>query len=113
MKRILLLQRQPPGPCSREALDAALVAGVFEQSVSVLFRDAGVRQLVASEENVSSGVLDLVKSLPEYGIEALFACPDSLDQHGFLPADLIMSVRILSREEQRALIAQQDSVIND
>ena len=51
-KRILFLLRQPPYQSSRaiEAIESILVAGVFEQDVSVLFKDDGVWQLIKDQD---------------------------------------------------------------
>ena len=51
-KRLLFLLRQAPyaGSNALEALEAALVAGVFDQNVSVLFKDDGVWQLAKDQD---------------------------------------------------------------
>jgi tRNA 2-thiouridine synthesizing protein C len=117
-KRILFLLRQPPYASSHavEALETILVAGVFEQDVSVLFKDDGVWQLVKNQDGAELGtrtVANIVQALPEYDVSQLFVCDASLAQRGLSAGDLIVPVVPLARGEQMALIAAQDAVVND
>lgn len=117
-KRILFLLRQPPYATSHalEALETVLVAGVFDQAVSVLFRDDGVWQLVRDQDG---GALDtrtvgkVVQALPAYEVEALFACAESLARRGLRESDLVVPVTVLDDAGQRELLAGQDAVVND
>jgi tRNA 2-thiouridine synthesizing protein C len=117
-KRILFLLRQPPYSTSHalEALEAILVAGVFEQDVSVLFKDDGIWQLITEQDGVELGtrtVSKVLQALPEYEVSKLFVCADSLARHGLGPSDLVLPVASLTLAEQSALIKAQDAVVND
>jgi tRNA 2-thiouridine synthesizing protein C len=117
-KRILFLMRHPPSATSHalEALEAALVAGVFDQHVSVLFADDGVWQLLADQDGVAlqtRTVSRVVSVLPEYGIESLYVCRESLQRHGLSESDLVLRVQVLGKTEQQALIAGHGVVLND
>jgi tRNA 2-thiouridine synthesizing protein C len=117
-KRILFLLRHAPYATSNalEALEAALVAGVFDQRVSVLFADEGVWQLLVDQNGDSLStrtVSRVVSVLPEYEIDAVYACRDSLERHGLTSDDLVLPVRILDFAEQQALIGRHDAVLND
>ncbi len=117
-KKILFIQRQPPGLAAREALESALTAGVFEQQVAVLFRDHGVLQLSvpageAEEESSELTLAEAVAALPDYGIDSVFACTRSLRAHGLADAALILPARPLDLHAQAALIAGQDMVLTD
>ena len=117
-KRILYLLRQPPYGSSHavEALESALVSGVFEQTVSVLFKDDGVWQLVDAQDGALIGtrtVGKMLKALPEYEISQLFACGRSLKERNLSPADLVLPVKVLTPPEQGELLADQDAVLND
>ena len=117
-RRILLLLRQPPYGSSHalEALETALVAGVFEQQVSVLFQGDGVWQLVDDQDGAALGrrtVGKVVKALPQYDITALFACAEALAARGLTAADLVLEVGMIDAAAQQALIADQDAVVND
>ena len=110
-KRLLGLHRRPPGPEAREALDALLVAAVFDQQVTLLFREQGVRQLVAAE--ISEEMAETVCSLPDYGIAAIHVCEEAMRAAGLSPDGLRVPVQMLSPAEQTALLAQQDMVLCD
>lgn len=115
-KRVLFILRQTPGIAAREALDTALVAGVFDQRVSMLFRDDGVRQLldaVSGEETEAQALADAIRSLPDYGIENLFVCTESLQRADLAVDQLIVPAEPLSLTRQQALISSQDMVLND
>ncbi len=115
-KRVLFILRQTPGIAAREALDTALVAGVFEQQVSMLFKDEGVRQLLGVPDDDAPGAQGLseaIRSLPEYGIENLFVCAESLASTGVTVDQLIIPAQPLSLDEQTALLEAQDMVLND
>ncbi len=117
-KHILYLLRKSPYSNSNavEALDSALVAGVFEQNVSVLFKDDGVWQLLDGQRGAAierRTIGNVMQALPQYDIEQLFACEASLAERGLQLEDLALTVKPLSLDEQRKLIARQDAVVND
>jgi len=117
-KRILFLLRQPPYGSSHalEALETILVAGVFDQQVSVLFRGDGVWQLLAEQDGAlvqRRTVARVARALPQYDVTALYACAASLQARGLTPEDLSIPVSLLSYAEQQALIQAQQVVVND
>jgi tRNA 2-thiouridine synthesizing protein C len=117
-KRILFLLRQPPYGTSHalEALEAVLVAGVFDQAVSALFSGDGVWQLVDRQDGAAVDrrtVGKLVQALPQYDVTGLYACARSLAERGLAPDDLTVPVQVLDDDGQRALLAAQDAVVND
>jgi len=117
-KRLLFLLRQPPYATSHalEALESVLVAGVFDQRVSVLFRDDGVWQLLTDQDGSAlhaRTIGKVVQALPEYDVNALYVCADSLTARRLELADLVLPVTPLDGAGQRALLAAQDAVVND
>jgi len=78
-RRILFLLRHPPYGSSHalEALETVLVAGVFDQQVSVLFSGDGVWQLVDDQDGGAVGrrtVGKIIKALPQYDVPAPTPC---------------------------------------
>lgn len=117
-KRLLFLLRQPPYGTSHalEALESVLVAGVFEQQVSVLFRDDGVWQLVDGQAGEALGtrtVGKVVQALPQYEIDDIYVCAASLASRGIGPKDLVLAAQPLDLPAQQLLIARQQVVVND
>ncbi|HEX7034616.1 MAG TPA: sulfurtransferase complex subunit TusC [Pseudomonadales bacterium] len=117
-KHILFLLRQPPYATSHalEALEAVLVAGVFDQVVSVLFSGDGVWQLVDGQDGAPLGqrtVAKVAQALPQYDVTNLYVCARSLEQRGLDVGDLALPVQVLDAVEQRTLIAAQHAVVND
>jgi tRNA 2-thiouridine synthesizing protein C len=117
-KRILFLLRQFPYGSSHavEALEAVLVAGVFEQAVSVLFKDDGVWQLIEDQDGDELGVRTVGKvlqSLPEYEVSKLYVCEASLALRGLELDDLVLPATLIPLADQARLLAEQDAVVND
>tara|TARA_A100001037_G_scaffold184503_1_gene165387 strand:- start:30307 stop:30669 length:363 start_codon:yes stop_codon:yes gene_type:complete len=117
-KRILFLLRHSPYGSNRavEAAESALVAGVFEQEVSVLFKDDGVWQLVSAQDGHALGTRTVGKvlgALPEYDVERLFVCESSLEARRLSAADLVLDAQPLGDAEQQALLARQHVVVSD
>ncbi len=116
-KRILFLLTQAPYSSTRalETLESVLVAGVFDQEVSVLFKGAGLYQLLDGQDGSAVGqrtVGKVVRALPEYDVEHLYVCRDSMERLGLRPADLCLPVEILDSSEQQDLIAGQHAVVS-
>lgn len=117
-RNILFLLRQAPYASGHalEALEAILVAGVFEQHVSVLFRDEGVWQLLEGQDGAALAqrtVGKVARALPQYDVTELFVCARSLQERGLDAADLVLPVALLDAAGQRELMARQDAVVND
>ncbi len=114
-KRILFLLNQPPYGSSHaaEAIEAILVAGVFDQQVSVLFTGAGLYQLLSEQDGSAVGgrtVGKMLGAVPEYGVTDLYACRPSAERLNLGDANLCLPVTWLDYDEQRRLISRQDIV---
>ncbi|MGE0622576.1 MAG: DsrE family protein [Pseudomonadales bacterium] len=120
MKTILYLHRRPPKELvnSLEALQAAVVSSIFEQQVSLLFRDEGVRLLFAdglegaAEEHIESWKSSIAEA-EDYGITRIYACQASLESRKLQASRLAARVQVISEPEQTQLIASQDVVVSD
>ncbi|KAB0549741.1 sulfurtransferase complex subunit TusC [Pseudomonas argentinensis] len=111
---LLIISRQAPwsGPGAREALDIALAGGAFELPVGMLFLDDGVLQLAVGQTPEAVQQKDLtanLQALPMFGVEALYACAQSLALRGLRETSL--DVERLDSDGLRALIDRYDQVI--
>lgn len=116
-KRILFLLTRAPYASARalETLESVLVAGVFEQQVSVLFKGAGVHQLLKGQKGSAVGqrtVGKVLAALPEYEVERIFVCEPSMQRLGLEESDFCVSVQRVDEIGQRDLIAGQDAVMS-
>jgi tRNA 2-thiouridine synthesizing protein C len=116
--KFLYLLRRPPylGSMAAETIDSILVAGVFDQQVSVLFKDDGVLQLLKDQQGQLLGhrsVNRMLTALPEYDIDDLFVCARSLELRKLRLDQLAFPVQILDDAGQQALIAAAHVVMND
>ena len=96
-----------------EGLEAILVSGAFEQQPKLLFRDAGVLQLLADQHANRIGVRSLGKGLQglkHYEVTEYFACKDSLHHYNLSHQKLAIPVTTLTPKEMRNLIATQTVV---
>lgn len=114
-KRILFLLNRAPYSSSYvlEALESVLVAAVFDQRVSLLFKGAGLQQLRKGQDGAALGqrtVEKVLGALPGYGVERLFACRPSAQRLGLLDEELCLPVVWLDCAGQRRLINDQDIV---
>lgn len=120
MKNILYLYRRHPAELvySLETLQAAVISSIFEQKVSLLFRDEGVRQLTS---DASQGRLadqfelwrTTLAEVDAYGIKEVYACQRSMEVRHLLVGQLIVPVAAISEPEQTKLIARHDVVVSD
>ena len=114
-KRILFLLNRSPygGSYALEAIESILVAGVFDQEVSVLFTGDGLYQLLPEQDGSALGgrtVGKVLGALPEYGVADLFACRPSAERLGLADASLCLPVTWLDYAEQKRLISRQNIV---
>ena len=113
-KILFLLNRAPYGSSyALEALESVLVAAAFEQRVSLLFKGAGLHQLLAGQDGAAIGqrtVGKVLSALPGYGVERCFACRPSAERLGLAERDFCLPVKWLDYEGQRRLIDDQDIV---
>ncbi len=114
-KSILLLIRTSPyqGAAFGEALDALLVAAAFEQRCSLMLIDDAVYALLPDQDGVILGVRTpgkMLIALPDYEVENLYVCAQSLAQRHLSDTTTVVSVQHISPHDQAELIARHDVV---
>lgn len=115
-KSFLLICRQPPygNTRAREALDVALTAATFDQSVSMLFLGDGVLQLLRDQQpaDIAQKALDKqLAALPLYDIETIYVEAAALSVRGLDVADLALPVQVLTPEQIAQQIGSHDIVL--
>lgn len=84
---------------SKEALDAALIFGSYEQPTSLFFQGEGVRQLLKHQDIQSIKVKDYLKTMSAlefYDIENIYVCQTSLNERGLAEDFHLENVQVLS-----------------
>ncbi|MGF1613282.1 MAG: sulfurtransferase complex subunit TusC [Gammaproteobacteria bacterium] len=117
VKKFLYVNRRAPygSIYALESLEVVLIGAAFEQDVSLLFLDDGVFQLKKGQDTAASDMKNFsptYRALEMYDVEKLYADKESLEQRGLTEDDLIVPVEILSSEEIKDLMAQQDVVLS-
>lgn len=116
MKHILVVIRSAPygSTLAKDAIESALTAAVFGQTVSVLLMSDGVFNALRSQVAKGSGFKDtsaMLQSLPLYEIENIYLCKESLFSRGFGPADCVIGTPI-NIADIKSLIATHDVVLS-
>ena len=108
-----------------ESLEVVLIAAAFDQDVSLAFIDDGVYQIVEGQNTDGIGMKNFSKTfhaLGDYDINKLYVSAESLAERGLTAEDLMPlvyededddwaekpSVKIVSNEELKAVMSEQD-----
>lgn len=115
-KKLLVIVRRAPyaGTLAYEALEAVLVAGVFEQDVTVVFMDDGVYQLLRDQNANAIGMRNVgrgLRALETYDVKQIYVDNESLAARGLRPEDIEIAAAPLDVGRIRALISAHDAVI--
>ena len=117
MKRFMFVNRRAPHGTvyALEALEATLVAGVFEQQVSVVFMDDGVFALRSGQDTSVSGLKNFSpawRALADHGVQKLYVEQESLLARNLSPGDLLVPVTVIGAARLGELMAEQDVVFS-
>jgi len=103
-KSIAIVNTQAPfsSATGKEALDAALIFGSFEQVISLFFIGDGVFQVIGNQNASSLETKDYLKTfsaLTFYDIENIYVCQQSLTERN-LPANFhVDNIQVLTTAE--------------
>jgi tRNA 2-thiouridine synthesizing protein C len=130
-KKFMYLNRKAPYGTvyALESLEVVLIAAAFEQDVSLTFIDDGVYQLINNQSTDGIGMKNFsstYKALGDYDINKMYVSKESLEERGLSEADLMplvwededddwaekSSIYILSNEEIKAKMSEQDVVLS-
>ncbi len=117
VKKFMYVNRRAPYGTifALECLEVVLISAAFEQDVSLIFLDDGVFQLKKNQDTTGIGMKNFsntYRALDDYEVEKIYVEKESLEARGLTSDDLIIPVEVLSSEEMREMMAQQDVVIS-
>ncbi|WP_028113312.1 sulfurtransferase complex subunit TusC [Ferrimonas kyonanensis] len=104
MKQLaIVFTHMPHGRASgREALDLALLSASYDIPTQCFFVGDGVYQLLSEQAPSQIEARDYIatfKALPMYDVEQIWVCQQSLEQRGLSADDLLMPVKVLTRQQ--------------
>lgn len=116
-KKILCMNRRAPYGTvyALESLEVVLAASAFEQTVTVLFVDDGVYQLMKGQSTDGIEMKNFsptYRALETYGVESVVVEDRSLQVRALSPEDLVIPVRVLSSAAIADLLEEQDVVLS-
>ena len=117
VKKFLYVNRRPPYGTiyALESLEVVLIGAAFEQDVSMVFLDDGVYELKKGQD--TSGVemknfSPTYRALEMYDVEKLYVEKESLETRGLTTEDLIVPVEVLTTEELKGLMEEQEVILS-
>ncbi len=130
-KKFMFVNRRAPYGTiyAQESLEVVLIAAALEQDVSLLFIDDGVFQLTKGQNTDDVGMKNFspaYAALGDYDVSKLYVEKESLEERGLTLDDLQHltwededddwaekdSIRLVSREEVKKLIEEQDVLLS-
>jgi tRNA 2-thiouridine synthesizing protein C len=131
IKKFMYVNRKAPYGTiyALESLEVVLIGAAFDQDVSLVFMDDGVFQLTQNQNTTEIGMKNfspIYNVLGDYGITKLYVEKESLEARGISLDDLqdLMyededddweekpSIRVVSTDEIRGLMEEQDVVLS-
>jgi len=117
IKKFMFVNRKPPHGSiyAQEALEIALIAGAFDQDVSLAFLDDGVYQLVAKQNTQGIGTRNFSKTfraLKDFGVSKLYVERESLQARGLDAANLLVEATPVTAQALAELMTRQDVVLS-
>ena len=116
MKKYLLILQQAPfaNYNATEGIELALALSAFEQTVSLLFVDTGVLQLVNDKQTELIQIKDPSKVLAGFDlfdIKQVYAQQSALRKYSLAQSDLICKPEVITDHNIADIITQHDIVL--
>lgn len=114
-KTIAIVNTQAPfsSPAGKEALDAALIFGSYEQATSLFFFGDGVYQVIGNQNPNDIDHKDYLKTfsaLTFYDIENVYVCQQSLIERNLTETFHLDNVQVLSNAKFRQCLHQHSTI---
>jgi tRNA 2-thiouridine synthesizing protein C len=115
-KSLLIICQQAPygSDDALAAMDVAMSFAAFEQSVSILFKNDGVWQLLPEQQSAShqsKRLPHIMQSFELYGLEAVYADNAALEKREMLAQECSIPVQAIDSVEMTALLHAHDSIM--
>tara|TARA_R110000744_G_scaffold60497_1_gene125332 strand:+ start:482 stop:859 length:378 start_codon:yes stop_codon:yes gene_type:complete len=103
-KTIAIINTQAPFSTAvgKEALDAALIFGSYEQATSLFFLGDGVFQVIGDQNASTIEIKDYLKTfsaLEFYDIENIYVCKSSLQERNLSENFHMSNIQVLSNKD--------------
>lgn len=131
IKKFMFLNRKAPhgSVYALESLEVVLIAGAFDQDISLIFIDDGVFQILKNQQTESLGLKNFSKTynaLGDYDITKLYVSQESLNERGLTLEDLLdltyedenlnweekSTISVVSNKEIALIMSEQDVCIS-
>jgi tRNA 2-thiouridine synthesizing protein C len=117
VKKFMYVNRKAPYGTiyALESLEVVLIGAAFEQDVSVVFMDDGVFELKKGQDTAATEMKNFsptYRALEMYDVEKLYVEKESLEARGLSTDDLVVPVEVMSSDELRTLMEEQDVVLS-
>lgn len=114
-KSIAIVNTQAPFSTAtgKEALDAALIFGSYEQATSLFFLGDGVFQVIGDQNASAIEIKDYLKTfsaLEFYDIENIYVCQQSLIERDLAETFHVDNVQVLATEEFSQRLHQHNMI---
>lgn len=115
-QKILVLQRHAPygNNLAREGVDYILTCAAYDQDLSILFMGDGVFQLIDNQQSAQINLkthLGALKLFELYDIQNIYAIAEDLAERNINQQMLGINPNIISRNEAKLLIEQQQHIL--
>jgi len=98
----------------QEVLDIVLITAAFDQKVSILLLDDAIFHLKTQQQNmrvISKDIGAIYRSLELYDIENIYVEQESLNYAGLSVSDLLIPIKLITRQELPTLLQSFDFVL--
>jgi|TARA_Y100000294_G_scaffold76316_1_gene71949 tRNA 2-thiouridine synthesizing protein C len=110
--KIMFVMRKPPHGSihAYEGLETVLIAGAYDQDISIVFMGDGVLALKKNQETSELGVKGFAqtyRALEDYDIEKIYVDRETMEDRGLKTDDLVIEPTVMDASEIAKLMNDQ------
>jgi len=113
-KIMFVMQKAPHGTIyPYEGLEFILIAGAYEQDISLAFVGDGVYNLKKDQDTSELGIKGFVKTyrtLDDYDINKIYVDKKSMEDRGLTAGDFVVDVEVKTSAEINEIMNQQHAI---